>query len=108
MRTVNVTNWTEFRNFVGEDLQFTRTYWRGQRDPSWPLALTYERTILDLEGGTEPAPIWWTPQIARKCGRSVSWPNASGGHSRRSSRRRPFGLSGRAVSQWASSRGNWI
>jgi hypothetical protein len=54
MRTVNVTNWTEFRNFVGEDLQFTRTYWRGQRDPSWPLASTYERTILDLEGGTRP------------------------------------------------------
>jgi len=23
------------------------------------------------------APVWWTPQIARKCGRSVSWPSDS-------------------------------
>src|SRR4026207_1034384 len=26
----------------------------------------------------EPAPVSWTPQIARKCGRSVSWASASG------------------------------
>src|SRR5438552_13032819 len=88
---------------------------RGQRCAGIALsqpvvdALTAEpRRVMERHDDGEPAPVWWTPQIARKCGRSVSWPNASGGHSRRSSRRRPFGLSGRAVSQWASSRGNWI
>src|SRR5205823_6952639 len=38
----------------------------------------------------EPAPVWWTLQIARKCGRSVSWRNASGGRSR-------SGLAGRVT-----------
>ena len=46
----------------------------------------------------EPAPVSWTPQIVRKCGRSVSWPNGSGGRSRGSSRRRRCGSSGKAAS----------
>jgi len=36
-------------------------------------------------------PVSWTLQIARKCGRSVPWPSASGGRSRRSSRLRRCG-----------------
>jgi predicted ATPase len=55
----------------------------------------------------ELAPIWWTPQIARKCGRSSPWPNGNGGRSRRSSRRRQCGWCGRAASRSACSRGSW-
>src|SRR5437879_3866346 len=54
------------------------------------------------------APVSWTPQIARKCGRSVSWPNGSGGRSRESSRRRQCGLSGKAASPCRPWRGNSI
>jgi hypothetical protein len=55
---------------------------------------------------SELAPVRWTPQIARQCGRSVSWANASGGRSRRCSKRRPSGSSGRAGSPCRASRGN--
>ena len=57
---------------------------------------------------TEPAPVWWTPQNARKCGRSVSWPNASGERSRRSSRPRRCGWCGRVASPCRLWPGNWI
>jgi alkanesulfonate monooxygenase SsuD/methylene tetrahydromethanopterin reductase-like flavin-dependent oxidoreductase (luciferase family) len=53
----------------------------------------------------EAAPVSWTPQIARKCGRSVSWPSASDGHSRRSSKRRRCGWYGRAASPYRRWRG---
>ncbi len=39
----------------------------------------------------ELAPVSWTLQIARKCGRSVPWPSASGERSRTSSRQRRCG-----------------
>jgi hypothetical protein len=29
-------------------------YWRGQKDPSWPLASSFERVILSMAGGSKP------------------------------------------------------
>ena len=53
MERLSFKRWNEFRSYVDEDRQILPTYWRGQRDPSWPLASQFERFILDLNGGWE-------------------------------------------------------
>jgi hypothetical protein len=46
-------NWGEFRSWVDADRQVLPVYWRGQKDPSWPLASSFERQMLRLNGGLE-------------------------------------------------------
>jgi transposase len=47
--------------------------------------------------GSELPPLSWTRQIARKCGRSVSWRDGSGGRFRRRTRLRSSSSSGKSV-----------
>jgi hypothetical protein len=54
MITICLSEWQEFRNSIDNDRQIYPTYWRGQRDPSWPLASSFERMILSLNGGHKP------------------------------------------------------
>lgn len=51
MKELSFKNWHEFRSYIDEDRQALPVYWRGQRDPSWPLASSFERMILRLHGG---------------------------------------------------------
>ena len=50
MESFEFENWPQFRAWV-EDYSKRHvvcpTYWRGQRDPSWPLASRFERFILE-------------------------------------------------------------
>ena len=47
--------------------------------------------LMSVGARHDPPPVSWTLQIARKCGRSVPWPSASGGRSRTSTRQRRCG-----------------
>jgi hypothetical protein len=72
---------------------------RKRIEPWLSAVFQAEHLNLVLGGGfTEPAPVSWTPQIARKCGRSSPWPKGNGGRSRRSSRHRRCGWCGTAGS----------
>jgi hypothetical protein len=48
---IQLKDWGDFRAWVDADLQVVPVYWRGQKDPGWPLASSFERTILRLNGG---------------------------------------------------------
>jgi hypothetical protein len=50
MKTVTCKTWKEFRDFIDSDPPAGRFYWRGQRDPAWPLASSFERRILAWDG----------------------------------------------------------
>ena len=54
MKTVECASWSEFREFVENEESQSSAYWRGQAEPSWPLASGFERLILALNGGTRP------------------------------------------------------
>ena len=51
MKVVEIKQWNDFRTYVDEDRQVMPTYWRGQKDPCWPLASAFERSFLRLNGG---------------------------------------------------------
>jgi hypothetical protein len=51
MEKVSLKTWNDFRSYVDEDPAIVPVYWRGQKDPSWPLASPYEREILSWFGG---------------------------------------------------------
>jgi hypothetical protein len=51
MKTLHFDTWQEFREFVDSDQQEFPVYWRGQRDPDWPLASRFERVILSWVPG---------------------------------------------------------
>lgn len=51
MKRLSFKRWNEFRSYIDQDRQILPVYWRGQRDPSWPLASPFERIILQLNGG---------------------------------------------------------
>lgn len=53
MDTIEFRNWAEFRSWIDADRQVLPVYWRGQLDPSWPLASSFEREILSLNGGAQ-------------------------------------------------------
>ena len=53
MERIQLKDWADFRAWVDRDLQVMPVYWRGQKDPDWPLASSFERTILRLNGGWE-------------------------------------------------------
>ncbi len=55
----------------------------------------------------ELAPVSWTPRIARKCGRSVSWRNGSDEPSRRNTRPRSWSSSAGAARASRPWRGSW-
>ncbi len=47
--------WAEFRELLEEPPEGGATYfWRGQRDPGWPLVSSLERHVLALTGGCAP------------------------------------------------------
>lgn len=51
MRRREFDTWEELRAFLDEAPgDRTRYVWRGQRDPSWPLASSLERRLLQLDG----------------------------------------------------------
>ena len=54
MKTFHFDTWREFRAFVDEDESMWPRYWRGQRDPAWPLASRFERILLGIDGSTRP------------------------------------------------------
>ena len=51
MELLEFRRWNDFRAYVDNDRQALPVYWRGQRNPSWPLASLFERSILDMFGG---------------------------------------------------------
>lgn len=51
MENLSFKSWDQFRAFIDDDNQPLSVYWRGQRDPTWPLASSFERTILNMQGG---------------------------------------------------------
>jgi hypothetical protein len=51
MKSLRFSTWQAFRDFIDNDRQVLPVYWRGQRDPTWPLASSFERTILAMAGG---------------------------------------------------------
>ena len=53
MKTLHFETWQEFRDFVDADdnIRVGPSYWRGQRNPDWPLASQFERVILGMSGG---------------------------------------------------------
>jgi hypothetical protein len=48
---VEFKNWADFRSWVDADRQVLPVYWRGQKEPAWPLASKFERQMLRLNGG---------------------------------------------------------
>jgi hypothetical protein len=65
MESFEFENWPQFRAWV-EDYSkrhiLCPTYWRGQKDPNWPLASRFERIILEGFGGFGGQEI---PELAR-------------------------------------------
>ena len=51
MKRLSFKRWNEFRSYIDKDSQILPTYWRGQKDPSWPLASPFERIFLQFGGG---------------------------------------------------------
>ena len=60
METLSFDRWSEFRAFIEEERFVVAVYWRGQRDPRWALASSFERSILRLNGGwkDEASQLW--------------------------------------------------
>src|SRR6185295_20177914 len=54
VKRIEFRSWTDFRLWVDADRQVLPVYWRGQKDPMWPLASSFERQILRLNGGWKP------------------------------------------------------
>lgn len=54
METIRLKRWQEFREYIDNDKQIVSVYWRGQKDPEWPLASSFERKILQMSGGYKP------------------------------------------------------
>jgi FRG domain len=48
MESVEFGQWSEFRSWIDKDRPGQPVYWRGQKDPSWPLASSFERMILNM------------------------------------------------------------
>ena len=53
MKILRFSTWKEFRDFIDSDQQVLPVYWRGQRDPTWPLTSPFERIILAMAGGSK-------------------------------------------------------
>jgi len=51
MIRIEFKRWTDFRSWIDDDLQILPVYWRGQKNPTWPLASSFERIILNMNGG---------------------------------------------------------
>ncbi len=51
METVTFRHWKDFRDYVHAHSYACPIYWRGQKDPEWPIASSFERKILELNGG---------------------------------------------------------
>lgn len=74
MTQVECKRWEDFRSFVDNDRQIMPVYWRGQKDPSWPLASRFEREILRMNGGTKPGATQVYPYDSRfECDGKPMW-----------------------------------
>jgi hypothetical protein len=51
MERIEIDSWASFRSWIDADRHVLPVYWRGQKDPTWPLASSFERQILRLHGG---------------------------------------------------------
>tara|TARA_R110000787_G_scaffold285673_2_gene401988 strand:+ start:77 stop:841 length:765 start_codon:yes stop_codon:yes gene_type:complete len=61
-----------FRSWIDEDRQVLPTYWRGQTDPDWPLASSFEREILRLgTGGLKSSNIYPYDNRYKREGRRI-------------------------------------
>ena len=56
MQTVHLDSWQAFRDLVDAYSAIRPTYWRGQAHPGWPMASSFERRILALNGGATEGP----------------------------------------------------
>ena len=75
MKTYAFTTWRAFGDFVDDDRPDCPVYWRGQRDPDWPLASSFERILLAMEGGSRPGASQIYPYGNRyRQGASRVWP----------------------------------
>ncbi len=54
MKCMKFKSWSAFRSWIDKDRQVMPVYWRGQKDPSWPLASGFERDMLNMNGGGRP------------------------------------------------------
>ena len=54
MNSFEFNNWADFRSWIDADRQALPVYWRGQKDPVWPLASSFERQMLRLNAGWKP------------------------------------------------------
>lgn len=54
MKTIRLKKWKDFREYIDNDRQIISVYRRGQKDPTWPLASSFERKILQMSGGYLP------------------------------------------------------
>ena len=75
MNTIAFDTWRDFRDYIDRERPGCPVYWRGQRDPNWPLASSFERIILSMDGGSEPGATQVYPYGGRyrKNGRPT-WP----------------------------------
>lgn len=54
LKHLEFKKWSEFRTWIDDDRQIMPVYWRSQPKPSLPLASSFEREILELNGGSLP------------------------------------------------------
>jgi FRG domain len=47
MECIKFKQWADFRSWIDKNRRAVPVYWRGQKDPSWPLASRFEREILN-------------------------------------------------------------
>jgi hypothetical protein len=56
MKTFEFTRWSQFREWIDSlHGNVFSMYWRGQKDSAWPVASSFERLILGMFGGKNPA-----------------------------------------------------
>jgi hypothetical protein len=51
VKRIEINRWADFRSWIDADRQIMPVYWRGQKNPTWPLASSFERQILRMNGG---------------------------------------------------------
>jgi hypothetical protein len=49
MKKIEIKSWRDFRSWIDNDRQVLPVYWRGQKNPDWPLASRFERYILEFK-----------------------------------------------------------
>lgn len=58
MEQHNFKKWDDFRDWVNDFICVEPVYWRGQKNPDWPLASSFEREVLMFNGGRRKSQIY--------------------------------------------------